>query len=66
MSEQDKREDDVMRRMIATRPAPHPKAPSAKKPKPPKKAFTVTNTGVGYETPEEANSALMGRAVSHE
>ncbi|WP_395018599.1 hypothetical protein [Dongia sp.] len=27
----EKREDDVMRRMIAMKPKPHPKAPSAKK-----------------------------------
>lgn len=27
-----KREDDVMRRLIATKPKPHPKPPSAKKP----------------------------------
>jgi hypothetical protein len=27
----DKREDDVMRRMIAMKPKPHPQSPSAKK-----------------------------------
>jgi hypothetical protein len=33
----DKREDDVMRRLIATKPKPHPKPPSAKKAKKPKR-----------------------------